>query len=175
VPPLSQPEPFLNLAVHDLGSAPTFSGLDVGYEAGAWPGQRLAEHVLEWLPEFALRWSELVDISHANAVKRIRKAARRVYTTDKFHRRGEFGELFLHICLRQTFDTLPAVCKIYYKTANNDTVKGFDAVHVVASDTISNYGLVRLNSTMMLIAQSEMPLTSYVVTQTLTISKMSSP
>ena len=29
------------------------------------------------------------------------------------------------------FDTLPAVSKIYYKDGPNDTVKGFDAVHVV--------------------------------------------
>jgi hypothetical protein len=30
--------------------------------------------------------------------------------------------------------TLPAVSKIYYKDSANDTVKGFDAVHVVANE-----------------------------------------
>ena len=31
--------------------------------------------------------------------------------------------------------TIPAVSKIYYKDSANDTIKGFDAVHVVPSDT----------------------------------------
>ena len=31
------------------------------------------------------------------------------------------------------FDSHPAISKIYYKTALNDTVKGFDAVHVVGA------------------------------------------
>ena len=34
--------------------------------------------------------------------------------------------------LRQMFGTLPAISKYYYKDSQNDTVKGFDNVHVVA-------------------------------------------
>ena len=58
------------------------------------------------------------------------------YTTKKFQNRGEFGELLLHIAARQVFNTLPAISKIYYKDSANDTVKGFDAVHVVAEGTV---------------------------------------
>lgn len=86
---------------------------------------------MNWLPEFALTASECETIGHANAIPLIRKAAKRVYESDKFANRGEFGELLLHIAIRQAFDSLPAVSKIFYKSANNDTVKGFDAVHVV--------------------------------------------
>src|SRR5690606_32720046 len=35
--------------------------------------------------------------------------------------------------VRQVYDSTPAISKIYYKTAPNDTVKGFDAVHVVGA------------------------------------------
>lgn len=86
---------------------------------------------MEWLPEFSLNWSELQSFSHANAVQLLRKAATVVYKTEKFQRRGEFGELLLHVAIRQVFNSVPAISKIYYKSAVNDTVKGFDAVHVV--------------------------------------------
>jgi hypothetical protein len=86
---------------------------------------------VEWLPEFALSPAEWKSMQHANSVEMIRRAARAVYQTEKFKGRGEFGELFLHAAIRQVHDSIPAISKIYYKTAVNDTVKGFDAVHVV--------------------------------------------
>jgi hypothetical protein len=65
----------------------------------------------------------------------ISKAARTVYTSPKYQKRGEVGELLLHVAMRQVFNTVPAIAKYYFKDAANDTVKGFDAVHVVATDT----------------------------------------
>jgi hypothetical protein len=103
----------------------------VGYEQQTWRAAHLADHIIEWLPEFALTPTEWLSMQHANAVHFIRRAARIVYQTEKFQRRGEFAELFLHAAVRQVHDSLPAISKIYYKTAANDTVKGFDAVHVV--------------------------------------------
>lgn len=96
-----------------------------------WRTTQLAEHIVEWLPEFALAPSEWQGLQHANAVQSLRMAAKTVYESKKFERRGEFGELFLHAIIRQVHDSIPAISKIYYKTATNDTVKGFDAVHVV--------------------------------------------
>lgn len=128
---LAMPEPFLELRVHDLSKAPSVSGLCVGYEDGAWRDGQLAAHLMEWLPEFALNHTERASLNHASAVELLRRAAANVYTTQKFQKRGEFGELLLHAAIRQAFDSVPAVSKIYYKSANNDTVKGFDAVHVV--------------------------------------------
>lgn len=66
-----------------------------------------------------------------NAISLLRKAAKIVYSTDKYASRGEFGELLLHVSIRQVFKSLPAISKIYYKSSPNDPVKGFDAVHVV--------------------------------------------
>ena len=59
------------------------------------------------------------------------KAAKRLYTTHKFTRRGEIGELMLHIACHQLFNTVPVICKLVYKSSFNDTVKGFDLVHMV--------------------------------------------
>ena len=91
--------------------------------------------MFEWLPEFALGHTECASLDASDAVLKLRKIANNIYNTDKFERRGEFGELLLHILLRQVFGTIPAISKMFYKDSHNDTVKGFDAVHVVHSPT----------------------------------------
>jgi hypothetical protein len=65
-----------------------------------------------------------------------KQAARGVFLSDNFSKRGEFGEILLHILIRQTKKTIPAIRKINFKDVANDTIKGFDCVHVVASGTV---------------------------------------
>jgi hypothetical protein len=89
---------------------------------------------MKWLPEFALKHSEVEGLGASNALELIAKAAKSVYASEKYQNRGEFGELLLHVALRQCFKTLPAISKYFYKDSRNDTVKGFDAVHAVASE-----------------------------------------
>jgi hypothetical protein len=128
---MEHPDSFLDVIFHDISDAGDDMALCAGFERGQWRNDQLADHVMEWLPEFALDYSELSEISHANALKMTKKAAKIVYQTKKYGLRGEFGEILLHIAIRQVYETLPAVSKIYYKSAVNETVKGFDAVHVV--------------------------------------------
>jgi hypothetical protein len=128
------PEPFLDVRVCQTEAEPWLIAMCAGYESGEWRSQQLAEHVMEWLPEFALKYSEWKSLGPSNAVKLIRKAARAIYKTEKFKSRGEFGEIILHIILRQVFNSIPAISKIHYKDSRNDTVKGFDCVHVIASE-----------------------------------------
>ena len=45
-------------------------------------------------------------------------------------RRGEFGELLLHVVLRDCFGTVPLLSKIYFKDSDGVTVHGFDAIHI---------------------------------------------
>ncbi|HWA25582.1 MAG TPA: DUF1837 domain-containing protein [Lacunisphaera sp.] len=130
---LNQPEPFITARIHDQGGKPGVTGLCIGYERNSWRASQLADHAIEWLPEFVLKHSEAIDLNSGNAVKLIRHAARKVYESKKFENRGEFGELFLHLAIRQVFKSQPAISKLYYKSALNDTVKGFDAVHVVGN------------------------------------------
>ncbi|MBD1565647.1 HamA C-terminal domain-containing protein [Vibrio sp. S12_S33] len=49
---------------------------------------------------------------------------------DKYLRRGEFGELILHLLLRDNFNTVPLLSKIYFKDSLGHTVHGFDGVHI---------------------------------------------
>jgi hypothetical protein len=134
VTPFIKPKPFLEVRVHDLGQQPSLTGLCVGYEGEKWRATQFAQHVLEWLPEFVFNYTELNSMNSGNVVPMLRNAAKKVYQSEKFKNRGEFGELFLHAAIRQVFESVPAISKIYYKSARNETVKGFDAVHVVEKD-----------------------------------------
>jgi hypothetical protein len=126
-----RPERFLEIRVHLTGAQPASTrGLCTGYERGGWNNNGLADYMFEYLPDFALRYEELGPVGHEMWVPKLVEAARSVYTTDKFKRRGEFGELLLHAVLREIWETEPAVSKIYYKDGPNVTVKGFDSVHV---------------------------------------------
>jgi HamA len=129
--PLPQPEEFWEIQVHGVGSDNGLSGLCVGYENGDWRYKAFADYIMEWLPEFCLNSKERTALSHQSAVKSLRKAAKLVYQTDKYSKRGEFGEIFLHAAIRCVFNSLPAISKIYYKSSANNTVKGFDCVHIV--------------------------------------------
>jgi hypothetical protein len=126
-----KPEPFFDIVIHDVDRSPGLTGTSAGYEGGEWRHEAMADYLFEWLPEFALKYSDLEDFSSTTAMRLIKKAAKTVYTTEKYQRRGEFGELLLHALIREIFDSQPAISKIYYKSATNETVKGFDAVHVV--------------------------------------------
>ena len=128
---MNSPKPFLTVRVHDTAIVPTLCGLCAGYERGEWRDKQFVDHLVEWLPEFALTASELKTIDGGNAVELLRRAAQVVYQSAKFENRGEFGELLLHAAVRQVHKSIPAISKIYYKTAANETVKGFDAVHVI--------------------------------------------
>lgn len=125
------PEPLLEVVLADLEIAPTLTGLCAGFEAGRWRAVELARHLFDWLPEFALTPAEREALGGHNAAESLARAAHNVYTSTKYAHRGEFGELMLHAAIRQCFQTIPAITKVFFKDGANETVKGFDAVHVV--------------------------------------------
>lgn len=131
----NKPDPFFEIVSHELSKEPGLTGACAGYEGAKFRNTELANYLFEWLPDFAMKYSELEEFNSGTAMKLVRKAAKTVYTTDKYGKRGEFGELLLHALLREVFGSEPAISKIYYKSATNETVKGFDAVHIVETSS----------------------------------------
>jgi hypothetical protein len=126
------PVPVVKVLVQEVDAQPLLTGLCAGFEQGSWRAEQLAGWMFADLPSFALKWSVAEDeFRHDTARRLMLEAAHSVYATDKYRKRGEFGELLLHAVLRHIFGTEPAVSKLYYKDAANDTVKGFDSVHVL--------------------------------------------
>jgi hypothetical protein len=130
-----QPDKFFEIRVHHLDKLCGLTAVCAGYELKEWRHAQLAGHLIKWLPEFALTYGELQSLQSYNAAELVAKAARSVYMSDKYKKRGEIGELLLHVICREVFKTYPAISKYFYKDSSNNTVKGFDAVHVVVSDT----------------------------------------
>ena len=126
--------PFFNIIIHKDDTFPDLYGICAGFESRQWRKDQLVNYLFEYLPEFALTYSELNNLTGENLVANIRKVAASIYQSEKFKNRGEFGELLLHAIIRETYNTLPAISKIYYKDGPNETVKGFDAVHIVVAD-----------------------------------------
>src|SRR4051812_16041601 len=108
--------------------------LCAGFETGTWRQSQFVDEIFGWLPSFVLPWSEQQRmLGSQTAVELLRSAARRVYDSDRYKSRGEFGELILHGVLLQEYGTQAAVSKFWFKDAPNDTVKGFDVVHISTS------------------------------------------
>ncbi|POH62594.1 DUF1837 domain-containing protein [Cryobacterium zongtaii] len=132
------PSSVLQVRFQDAALSPALSVLCAGFELGDWRAQSLTDDLFQrHLTSFALSYSEHDAITGATAARSLKRAAEVVYATNKYRRRGEFGELILHAALVDFFGATPAVSKIYYKDSDNDTVKGFDSVHLVAaSDSV---------------------------------------
>ena len=124
---------FFKIIVHDQDSMPTLLGICAGFENGEWRGQRLAENLFKCIPEFCLTYSEIHEVDSSEWMDKMKKAVSMIYSSSKYKNRGEFGELLLHYILKDLYKTVPAISKMYFKDGPNETVKGFDAVHVIAN------------------------------------------
>lgn len=125
--------PVLQVRVQLVPNSVVVDALCAGYELGEWRARQLVEDVFDrHLLDFALTYTEAKNVSSSTAMQSIRDAAVSVYSTEKYRRRGEFGELLLHAALVDFYGAEAAVSKIYYEDSSNDVVKGFDSVHVVA-------------------------------------------
>ncbi|WP_170342783.1 HamA C-terminal domain-containing protein [Ruegeria arenilitoris] len=101
-----------------------------GFELSEWRCSGLADNLIEWIIDYALKSDELRDTNHTNTFVRLKQAASRIYTSKKYDRRGEVGEIAAHAICRTYFNTIPVAARVNYLTASNDPVKAFDLVHV---------------------------------------------
>lgn len=101
-----------------------------GFELTEWRCNGLADNLMEWITDYALKSDELRESNHTNNYVRLKQAASRVYTTHKYSSRGEVGEIIAHAVCRTYFDTIPVAARVNYLSASNDPVKAFDLVHV---------------------------------------------
>jgi hypothetical protein len=126
------PRPFLASRYLDVAENRQVNCICPGFELRKWRFNRLAGHLIDWLPDFSIRHADLPpQIENITDYRKlIEIAAERIYKTEKSETRGEIGELLLHAICRQFSGTFPAISKVYYKDSSNDVVKGFDLVHI---------------------------------------------
>jgi len=112
----------------------------------------LASVIINAIPEYV--FASYVDpvIPQTDAVERLREAAKSIYKIKDFdlmkralidrddtaiaelktkkNNRGEFGEILLHLLLRDFHETIPLISKVYFKDSTGVPAHGFDAVHI---------------------------------------------
>lgn len=108
----------------------TFESYCAGFELSEWRCDGLADNLMEWITDYALKSDELRNSNHTNNYVRLKQAATRVYISENYKRRGEVGEIAAHAICRTYFETIPIAARVNYLSASNDPVKAFDLVHV---------------------------------------------
>ncbi|CAM0556680.1 hypothetical protein EHLJMEHL_01768 [Vreelandella titanicae] len=112
---------------------------------------QLVTKITNVIHEFSFGFHEGTTTENTQTLEKIIEAANSIYKIDEFQkvrdiykneghiddelddkylRRGEFGELILHLILRDHFNTIPLLSKIYFKDSLGHTVHGFDCVHI---------------------------------------------
>ncbi len=121
--------------------------------------EELSSAIINTIPEYVYASYENPEIPQNNAVEKLRDAAKCIYKIKNYDlmrryylnndksvieevqktsgaRRGEFGELLLHLLLRDFKKTIPLVSKVYFKDAAGVPAHGFDVVHISPEDKI---------------------------------------
>jgi HamA len=127
--PEQLPVALLAATIDDPKISPSLLALTVDYEAQVWRAGALAKHLLDWVLDFALRREERAILSAGRAIEAARRAVRATFGNGRD--RGVPGEILLHAVCRQHFGSDTVISKVWFKTAVNDTYKGFDVVHCV--------------------------------------------
>ncbi|ACZ77526.1 conserved hypothetical protein [Dickeya parazeae Ech586] len=125
-----RPDPFLNEfhANTKEGLLHSFSGFDVRYALKKWRHEHFAKHLIEWLPEFSLKASEIVNILAHNAEATLARSIS-TFSDSELPRDRLIAELILHSILRSRQNSEPVACKVFYKSA--DKLSEFGNAHVV--------------------------------------------
>ncbi len=111
-----------------------FKAYTVGFDDKKFRLKPLVDVICRVIPEFSFGFHEGHSVPHTEMIEKLQEAAQIIYQTDKFQQRGEFGELILHLLLRDFHDTIPLVSKIFFKDSQNAIVHGFDAVQITTGD-----------------------------------------
>lgn len=119
-----------DLVLNERISNSTLRAYHVGFDQNKFRLLPLVETIRSVIPEYALGYHQGNNIPLTEIVDRLQDAAKTVYTTDKYKRRGEFGELILHLLLRDFCNSIPLISTIYFRDAPNIPAHGFDGVHV---------------------------------------------
>lgn len=123
--------PFLSdLVIEEKISKPSMKAYHIGFDQNQFRLQPLVDVIRRVIPEFSLGYYSNSTIQSVDMVEKLKEAAETVFLTDKYKTRGEFGELILHLLLRDFHDTVPLISKIWFKDSYNVPVHGFDGVQV---------------------------------------------
>jgi len=119
-----------DLVIHEHISDVGIRAYHVGFDKNEFRLTPLVDIIRNVIPEFSLGYHCGENIPLTEIVERLKEAAETVYLTEKYQTRGEFGELILHLLLRDFHNTIPLISKMYFKDSYNVPAHGFDGVQI---------------------------------------------
>jgi hypothetical protein len=127
-------EPFFvelhSLAESDIRRA--LSSFDARYEGKKWRSLQLADHLAEWLPEIALKASDLVSVQHLQLRQKTKDAVKAIRRQRNLSVDRLMAETLLHALIRQTQGSEPIACKLFCQSAIG--LQSFGSAHIIHSD-----------------------------------------
>lgn len=124
-----------------------------------WRIKELAEAVINVVPEYVFANHMGGSILQTDIIDAVRESAKALYKVKEYDlmrrycidndqdalielqkggykNRGEFGELLLHLLLREYKGTIPLISKVYFKDSPGVPAHGYDAVHITPDKQI---------------------------------------
>jgi hypothetical protein len=105
------------------------SSYDARFENERWRSQQLADHLVDWLPEIALKASDLASVQHLQLRRKTRDAISAIKRQRAITDQQLVGETLLHVVIRQTFGSEPIACKLFYQSATG--LRSFGSAQIV--------------------------------------------
>ncbi len=105
------------------------SSFDVRYEKEKWRSGELADHLLSWLPELALKASDLASVQHLRLRQKTREAIAAIKRNRSVTPEELLGETLLHVVVRQTTGSEPIACKLFVQGSGE--LRSFKNAHIV--------------------------------------------
>ena len=127
----------------------------IGFDLGQYQLEEFTDVIMDSLVDFAFGYHTGILKSYKR--KDLKEAAKSLYSIKTFedykkayidkgkvldeadildkydqiyNKRGEFGELILHLILRDYLGTAPLLSKVHFKDSDGMTIHGFDSIHV---------------------------------------------
>lgn len=130
-PYLTKDNPFFadlhQLSEDDIRRA--LSSYDARYENETWRSLALADHLVDWLPEIALKPSDLVSLDHLHMRQKTRNAVRAIKQLSTVTVEQILAETLLHAVVRQSLGSEPIACKVFYRSSTG--LSSFGNAHIV--------------------------------------------
>ncbi|AWI34818.1 HamA C-terminal domain-containing protein [Helicobacter apodemus] len=104
------------------------------FESNQWRSKKFRNFIINNLKEVALNKKER-DALSGNEGDILERAISKMHIDNSG---GEIGEVFLYGIMKNYYNALPVVPKIFYKQNPNDNAKGADSVHITLEELEEN-------------------------------------
>src|SRR5712671_3370323 len=105
---------------------------DARYEKKKWRSLQLADYLVDWLPEIALKASDLASVQHLQLRQKTRGAIRAIKQRRDLAADQLLAEVILHAVVREALGSEPIACKLFYQSATG--LRSFGSAHIVHAE-----------------------------------------